>query len=299
MPTVHNPTHFDPADYEVEDYLDNQRPVYFGQGLPAHELEIAAWTADMVRIFGAGYPKKIHKCIHCGNGSVRWITAVRHKPTDSVVVFGAVCTDRRGFANKHAFKLAQLQARANARKVRFTIWTKRQEFLDAHPAIVQALTEVDKPEHARNVFAKDVLAKLDQYGTLSDRQVTTLLESLARDTAYVARKAVEETEPKGAAPSGRVEVTGTVLSIKEQEGYGYAGPVWKMLLKLENNSKVWVTCTSTDICRGDKVTVKATWTVSATDPSFAFGKRPVVVNHDAYDKSLPPVRAQRTEGAQG
>ena len=34
-PTVHNPTNFEPSDYEVVDYLDNKPPVYYGQGIAA------------------------------------------------------------------------------------------------------------------------------------------------------------------------------------------------------------------------------------------------------------------------
>lgn len=80
---------------------------------------------------------------------------------------------------------------------------------------------------------------------------------------------------KGLAPAGRVAVTGIVLSIKTQDGY-MGGTVYKMLLKLTTNAKVWLTCTDASIERGDTVTVKATFEVSRDDPSFAFGKRPIV-----------------------
>lgn len=273
--TVHNPTNFEPRDYEVEDYLDNRRPVYFGQSIPEFERETADWTAEMVRTFGPDYAKKIHHCIHCGNGSVRWITAVRHLPTNDVVVFGAVCTDRLGFANKHAFKLAQLQARAEARKVRFTMWTKRQAFLTANPAIADALTHIDEPVHAKNFFAKDVLAKLDRFGSLSDKQVSAVVASLARDVSFAARHAAEAAEVKGDAPNGRATVTGLVLSVKAKESQ--YGVTLKALIKLTNNAKVYVTAPG-GIERGDTVTIKATWTVSNDDKSFAFGSRPTLVS---------------------
>lgn len=274
QPTVHNPSNFEPRDYEVEDYLDNQRPQFFGQD--GYEQELAYWKADMERILGADWRAKSHHCVHCGNGSVRWITAVRHLPTNEVVVFGAVCTDRLGFANKVAFKLAQLQARAEARKVKFTIYRKREQYLTDNPLIKQALAEIDQPQHAKNFFAQDVLRKLDQYGTLSTRQAECVIESLRKDNEAVVRRAIEAAEPKGDAPSGRVEVTGTVLTVKEQESQW--GIAFKMLLKLANNSKVWLTCTDSSIQRGDTVTVKATFEVSRDDKSFAFGKRPIVNN---------------------
>lgn len=121
-----------------------------------------------------------------------------------------------------------------------------------------------------------MLAKLDQYGTLSTRQLAAIVESYNRDNTHAAAKAIEALEPKGDAPSGRVTVKGTVLSIKSVEGYMAGTTTFKMLVKLENNSKVWLTCTDNSIERGDRVTVKATFEVSRDDKSFAFGKRPIV-----------------------
>ena len=273
--TVHNQTHFEPSDYVVEDYLDNRRPVYDGGTVEEYRQEIEQWVLEMVRTFGADWPRKIHHCVHCGNGTVRWITAVRHTPTGDVVVFGSDCTDRLGFANRHAFKLAQLQARSEARKVRFTIYTKRTAFLGATPAIAEALAQISDPIHAGNHFAHDVLYKLDRYGSLSDAQVNAVVASMARDRDYAAKKALEATEVKGPAPSGRTIVTGLVLSIKQQENN--FGVVTKMLVKLDSNAKVYVTAPS-GIERGDTVTVRATWTPSHDDASFAFGSRPHLIS---------------------
>jgi len=278
MSTVHNPTNFEPADYVVEGYLDNQRPSYYGQPIPEFEREVKMWEAEMQAVLGANWRAKCHHCIHCGNGSVRWITAVRHLPTNEVVVFGAVCTDRLGFANKHAFQLAQLQARAEARKVRFTIWNTRQAFIAANPSVAEALEAIGKPEHAKNFFVADVLRKLDQYGSLSERQVAAITQSLARDRAAAERKAAEATEVKGDAPSGRQTVTGEVLSIKVKESE--FGPVRKMLVKLANNAKVWTSVPNNgdDVNRGDVITFTATFTVSNDDKGFAFGSRPRFVS---------------------
>lgn len=280
VPTVHNPTNFEPSDYAVEDYLDNRRPFCIGSSRGAVEEyrhEVAAWEAGMERALGANWRAKMNRCIHCGNGTVRWITAVRHKPTNEVVVFGAVCTKRLGFEDRHAFKLAQLQARADARKVRFTIWTEREAFVNARPELRAAIAQIDNPEHAKNFFAQDVLRRLDQYGSLSDKQVNAVIASLARDVEQAKQTADQVAEEKGPAPSGRVQVTGTVLSTKLQEND--FGVTLKMLVKLENNSKVWVSVPSKEVVdRGDVITFVATFEVSRDDASFAFGKRPHLVN---------------------
>ena len=293
--TGHNPTNFEPRDYEVWDYLDNHRPQYWlGMPVEAYREEVKAWEADMERALGPDWRKLSHRCVHCGNGSIRWISVVYHFPTKTKVVFGSDCTRRLGFTDKHAFKLAQIQARAEARKVRFTIYAKRAEFLTAHPELKAMSDELADPVHAKNTFAHDVFSKLDKYGDLSDKQVASVVASMKRDHEFAARKAAEAAEVKGDAPSGRCEVSGVVLSVQEREtGFGFS---LKMLVKLDNNSKVWVTAPrKEDIARGDRLTVRATWEVSNTDRSFAFGARPYIVKHEKpaqpADVSTQPVSA--------
>lgn len=277
MATIHNPTNFEPRDYEVLDYLDNKRPVYVGEGADAFAETVKFWEQDMEAALGANWRTSKGRCVHCGNGRVRWITVCQHVPTGERVVFGSDCTDRLGFANKVAFKLALLKSRADARAESFKAFTKREKFLAATPELAPVVAGKDEPVHAKNFFLHDVLGKLFKYGDLSPRQVSAVVASFNKDLSFAARAAVEAAEVKGAAPSGKAEVTGEVLTIRSQEG-AY-GVVTKMLVKLVNNSKVWVTVPSGGgIQRGDTVTVRATWEVSKDDQSFAFGKRPFLVN---------------------
>jgi hypothetical protein len=271
MATIHNPTNFNPADYNVEDYLDNRRPEYMGQDLETWKEEIAFWEADMARALGADWRKKSHRCVHCGNGSVRYITAVLHIPTNDVVVFGADCTARLGFADRKQFKLAQIKAKAEAGHARMKVWQAREAFVDARPALKAAIAQAATPAHAKNTFVKDVIGKLNTYGSLSDKQVAAVIASLARDV----QKATEPAEVKGDAPTGRTTVTGLVVAVKTYESaYGCTD---KMTVKLANNARVWVTVpASAAVDKWDTVTVTATWTASDTDKSFAFGKRPIV-----------------------
>lgn len=181
-------------------------------------------------------------------------------------MFGAVCTARLGFANKYAFKLAQLQAKDETRKVRFAIWTKRQAFLTAHPELNNASVT-----GSTNSFVQDVLRKLDQYGSLSGAQVSAVIRAVTREAA---QQATEVIEVKGEAPTGRVAVTGEVLSVQVRESD--FGLQTKMLVKLANNAKVWCTA-PVGVQRGQTITVKATWTPSKEDKSFAFGSRPTLM----------------------
>lgn len=277
MATIHNPVNFEPADYEVQDYLDNKRPVYMGGPADGFAEVVKCWEQDMEAALGVDWRRKCHHCIHCGNGNVRWITVVLHLPTNDRVVFGADCTERLGFANRQAWKLAQLKSKAEAGHARLKVWKARCAFIEANPGVQALIDQAAGDVHQGNTFVKDVLGKLDRYGSISVNQVNAVAKSLQRDIDQVARKAADAIEVKGPAPSGRQEVTGTVLTIKTQESdYGIT---LKMLLKLANNSKVWLTAPITGgFDKGDTITVRATFEQSRDDASFGFGKRPHLVN---------------------
>jgi hypothetical protein len=71
-----------------------------------------------------------------------------------------------------------------------------------------------------------------------------------------------------------------VLSTKTVEGF--YGTTRKMLVKLENNSRIWVSVPSNaTVERGESVTLTATFEVSKDDKSFAFGSRPVLATKAA------------------
>jgi hypothetical protein len=276
VPTVHNPTNFDPADYEVLDYLDNSPDVFYAY-LGAED-RMVTFRDEMALALGADWASKAYRCAHCGNGRVRYITVTRHIPTGDRVVFGADCTARLGFVDRLSWKLAQLKSKAEAGHARLKVWKAREATLAAYPALALAITQAAEPAHARNTFAQDVIGKLNHFGSISQRQVEALIASLARDVERAAQRAVEATLPVGNAPSGRQTVTGTVLSIKLHES-SY-GEQLKMLVQLESRAKVWLSVPSaaSDLQRGDVVTVTATFTVSPTDSTFAFGKRPILVS---------------------
>ena len=156
-PTVHNPTNFDPANYDVLDYLDGKRLQYYGQGIEAFEGEVRFWEAEMAAAFGADWKtKNVRKCVHCGHNPLRWLTVVKHLTTGDVVVFGADCTKRLEFVDQKTFKLAQLQARDAANKVRIKVWNAREAFLKANPVFAAAMAAYT----GTNPFVKDVIGKL-------------------------------------------------------------------------------------------------------------------------------------------
>lgn len=289
---IHTPSKFNPQDYEVADYLDNQRPRLEWLGAKEMELEMNAWERHIARYFptcaavrknqGPQLPEhNIHRCRHCGNTNVRYIVAVLHKPTGQYIVFGNECVERLNFPNRDAFKAEQVRARAEAGNARLRIWHARQEFLSTRPELAKAIETIADPVHKDNTFAHDVIGKLNQYGSLSERQVAAVLNSLHQDKergGREERRAQEKAQLIASgvtAPVGRVAVEGEVLSTRVDEGP--YGAVCKWLVKLTNGTKVWSSVPASlagENLRGSRVRFTATFEHSKDDPTFAFGSRP-------------------------
>src|SRR5690348_8493504 len=145
--SIHSEANFHPEDYEVLDYLDNQPPrreAFFPIGIfgasqavydnmqAEFKQEQDNWKRTMDEYFPHRHEGKpsIHHCTHCGNGTVRYITAVRHIPTGQNVVFGSSCVSRLGFKNQSEFKAAQVRARAEQGNARMAAYVARLRFVE-------------------------------------------------------------------------------------------------------------------------------------------------------------------------
>jgi hypothetical protein len=188
-----------------------------------------------------------------------------------------------GYEAREAKREARREATAKRREARFKkkaeeLVTKRAEFLDQNP-VVKEIWEAYKANDPRvdwgpnkeMSFLESVISRLESYSSLSEKQVAVLIKAWGRAND----RAREDAEPKGPAPTGRVEVTGEVIGVKNQ--VSQFGDQLKMIVKLENGSKVWVSVPASllgqDI-RGKTIELTATFEVSKDDPHFAFGKRP-------------------------
>lgn len=187
---------------------------------------------------------------------------------------------------------AQAQRDAKKERERLAKLAKRSAAWDAleaaHPDVWALLTSVvnvrafDQPDGdvypssaERSSFVlslADKLWKLDEI-KFTERQIEALKSVAAK---RVAEKAEQAAHP---APSGRVAVTGEVVSTRVTEGdYGTS---YKMLVKADEGFKVWVSIpsalletTTVEEAKGRRVTFTATLQPSADDASFAFGSRP-------------------------
>lgn len=285
---IHSPANFNPGEYSVVDYLDNQRPRYCpGEDITEFRARIERWEAEIAHYFpnwkraGQGHPDHdIHHCRHCGNGTVRYIAVVQHDPTKTLVVFGSECVEKLQFRNRDELKVAQLKAKAALGAARLKVYRIREEFLaqpDNAPLLDAITNRVwERPEHAKNEFVRDLVAKLNTYGTLSPSQVAWFFKSLKQDLDRAERAKQEEIRKATAqpAPEGRLTIKGEIVSTRTQDSR--FGIVHKMLVLLETGAKVWGTIPSsadTDI-KGKRCSFTATFERSKDDPTFGFFSRP-------------------------
>jgi hypothetical protein len=158
------------------------------------------------------------------------------------------------------------------------------EFLDSQPELKAAFDALPAqepdpknpscylPDPRPVAILRDMLRKLNQYGSLSQAQIDFAL----RLSAELARPKEEKPEEVHVpAPTGRVEVQGVVVSVKGHESdWGYTE---KMTVKVETPDGSWL-CWATvpsclDVERGNRIAFTATLE-PGREPHFAFAKRP-------------------------
>lgn len=191
------------------------------------------------RCGGTGRYGSFGRCFKChGNGGEAVLQSVLDRRK----------RDRERRQRRKEEKRQREQAERNA---------QAEAFLAANPGL-KAAFEADLDNNRNQAILDDMHNRLRRWGTLSEKQVAFALR-LANPTPE---------PPAGPVPEGRVEVEGVVLTLKENDWGQY-----KMLVRLENGSKLWGTCPAAiDPKRGDKVAFTAT--CKAKERSFGFYSRP-------------------------
>ena len=201
------------------------------------------------------------RCACCGSTRLLYSCTVVHKPTSVGYYIGRDCaTKLLGLADGEFSKMSVALAERGECKRRFASWVTR------NPLHAEIVAWAGASDHR---IARDLVYRLRQYGSLSDKQVE-LMYKIKNQIAEELTATANEPTPTTPAPSGRVKVSGTVLGTKVIESR--FGATRKALIQLTDFNKVWVTCHEN---KGDAVTFTAMFTVSATDNHFAFGSRPI------------------------
>lgn len=135
---------------------------------------------------------------------------------------------------------------------------------------------------ARPEFLREAL---DQWGGLTERQLSAARKIFAERTQRSARREEEETARRQNAQrwtAGRQQVTGEVLSTRwEDASYGHhQRSVMKAMVQTADGRKLWTTLPvrcwigGEAPVRGATVTLTVTVAPSDDDPTMAFGKNP-------------------------
>jgi len=269
QPTIHHEAH---PDFNVEDYalvtiLDLQ-PEFGGPQGYAHYL-----------MTGGTPCKPVGRCGHCGT-HLRYAAVMVHLPTREHIMVGEDCLHNR-FSGAHE-DFTALRECAKARALKAKKIGKLEVFLQENPDF-RPLVECQTLWDTHGEFVADVVCKLMQHGELTDNQVAAVRNAIERKARWAAQRA-EEALTMVPAPTGRVTFTGTIATVKVENGFGYNTTVTKLLVVADDKYKVWVTAprdllfTGNGPTKGQRVTMVATLTQSAKDATFAIGKRPMLLN---------------------
>lgn len=258
------PSVFDPADFEVFSYVDLEE--FRDGGFAGH---IREWERDLVDTFGAARTAKtlgyfsyldtfpteaelaevnpLNICDHCGAHGLRYIAAVRQISTGNVFVFGSSCVARAELRDRAEFKLVSLKKLAADRRQRAELAHKQAIFLNENPDIREFILaiphgEQGEPKHSFD-FINSMDLALNKYGSLTDNQAAALRKVIAKqpERERIERERAERDANKGPAPEGRQTVRGEIVSVKARDGYMPGSVEYKMVVRLENDSAVWVT----------------------------------------------------------
>lgn len=211
----------------------------------------------------------VEPCRRCGGGG-----RYSFNPMDGTVCYGCSGSGRGPVVAVDAKSILRLERAADLRVAKrerddaereaaFVAQRERDQ-ADVQARYPQAY-EILMSYDGDNTFLKAMRTQLRVNGFLSPRMAETAVEAYERDNA-----------PSAPAPSGRVVITGEVVSVKWRDSDW--GATLKMVVKSDDGYKVWGSVPrDLDIDEGDRdVRVEFTATVepSVDDRAFGFFKRP-------------------------
>lgn len=273
---------FNPGEYEhvrsfYQGNSDEARGIYQYEAQREREWLAAHGRDDGLPEFEGNFAEK-GTCDHCG-ARFDYGEVVAHMPTMTYINVGHICASQTFELDNRADLLRRDAARAIARANELA---KQREAAEAFAATDRgSIVVAHLRKHNWNNFYRDLLEKLERFGTLTDGQMAAVERNIDKDNLRSAeREARMEREaamPKNPCPTGRGQITGECLSTKWKDS-DY-GPQLKMLVLDDRGFKVWGTVPGhlsgdDGLQRGDRITFVAAVTQSDDDELFGFFKRP-------------------------
>lgn len=272
---IHRPSVIQPEDYEFVG-LETQKV----EGMSDVYAVIAERERINAHMERTGGKRSGHEhggnCHVCGAHCV-YTALFYHQKTNTYIRTGMDCAEKLWQCDAIRFRVFRDAIRAAQEHL---AGKRKAEGVLIQAGLERAWQIANLPSPGSNPWAYntlcDIVRKLIRYGSISERQIgflKSLVEKIDKSDEVQAKREMER-EAAEDAPEGRVEFTGEVLSIKEQESQ--YGTTWKMLVKsVDKGFKVFCTIPSSmDVVRGSRVQLCVTITRSDKDPKFGFGKRP-------------------------
>lgn len=289
---THRPSAIIPDEYT---YVGQECIKIEGMGDCYAQIAMRERIAAHMAQTGGTYASHSHggNCMVCGSVNAIYTVLFHHVPTNTYVRMGQDCAtkcDMGGDFKESAFRAAVDDARkAHAGKA------KAQAILSDE--CLQSAWEVytANPEPGVNwpyeeLTVKDIVGKLVQYGNISTNALSYLRVLVGKIGTRAQRQAEYDARRKDEAlnaadcPSGRIDLEGVILSMREQESD--FGTVTKILVKTDSGYKVWGTLPvvygesinsrveQLSPGKGDRISFRATVTPSDKDSKFGFYSRP-------------------------
>lgn len=233
--------------------------------------------ADFPPLNDAGNFVRKGTCDHCG-ARFDWGSVYKHTSGGHIVV-GNVCADKTmEVPSRLELDVRRMKARIAAARETARNHAKAREL-----AVADGYEWLYAGTHDNKTLA-DIAHKGLKFGGLTARQVELVrrihdgtpaeweVKKAAKDAARAAEEAAAQPVPVTAE---RLEITGTVLTTREQDGYMPGTKVTKILVRAEAGFKVWGTLPrAIDAKRGDVVAFSAKVERSKDDAKFGFFSRP-------------------------
>lgn len=273
---IHRPSaeEFDPAQYEFISVFDLQPEFPYGMGENERRIKVVNQLLEEGKSF-RGNPHGQGQCSHCG-AHIRYAALMVHS-SGTMVWIGEQCLDNRFSLTQAEFKNLRENAKLNRDRM------KKDEKVSAilanmTPELKAAFDWAISDDYPSDI-ARDIAEKVSRNGwALSEKQEAFLVrlhtEHIKREQGRQAReKAIAEGKVQ-ACPTGRIVVTGKVVSTKWVDN-DFGGSL-KMVVEDDRGFRVYGTVPFIigDVQRDDRVSFTATLQQSEKDAAFGFYSRP-------------------------
>jgi hypothetical protein len=274
---IHRPSVIQPQDYQFIGiwYDPNEADVVGGAQLLRQERENIKHHMEKM---GGRWANHQHggTCHVCGAHAV-YLAVFWHEGSNEYIRVGEDCTEKMDIGEPERFATARRAAKnardaiAGKQKARLILKDLGLEAAWQYYETTQYLPEYEEST------CQDMVANLVRYGSFSDKQeefLRALLYRIENREAIKAQKAAEKAQAQD-CPTGRVKIKGTVVSLKEVEGY--YGKALKMLVKAVEGYTVWGTVPGSlhGIEKGEEIIFTATVVPARDDKKHGYFSRPV------------------------